>query len=170
MERGLPRQGTQERENSLKEQFKTAALAVTNLYRTAAEGVSLEARKNGYDDALDDVMALLMEDEMTLERVRQWCLVRRRQVTVDSSEEDAPSTSPRRPVSQDQQHEACPRENPGESNPNATAFHVGTTTSARDSVPPSAVERRRRNKRRMALHDFFDMDISNKRRRRPHAH
>lgn len=161
MERGLPRQGTQERENSLKEHFKSAALAVTNLYKTAAEGVSQEARKAGYDDALDDVMALLMEDGMNMERVRQWCLVRRRQMTADSSEEEASSSN--RPASREQ------REATREGLFDNVTFSMGTNTTASRDGGTITADRRRRTKRKPVTQDFFDMDMSGKRRRRPNA-
>ena len=56
--------------------FKTAALSVTNLYKTAASDQT-RAREAGYQDALDDVLAFLDKENLGLGdgegwRVRQW--------------------------------------------------------------------------------------------------
>ncbi|EME46248.1 hypothetical protein DOTSEDRAFT_70295 [Dothistroma septosporum NZE10] len=56
--------------------FKAAALSVTNLYKTAAKSQE-GARKAGYQDALDDLLAFLDKENLGLMdgegwRVRQW--------------------------------------------------------------------------------------------------
>lgn len=56
--------------------FKAAALSVTNLYKTAAKSQEV-ARKAGYQDALDDLLAFLDKENLGLMdgegwRVRQW--------------------------------------------------------------------------------------------------
>ena len=60
--------------------FKAAALSVTNLYKTAASDLA-RAREAGYQDALDDILALLDKENLGLDdgegwRVRQWATER----------------------------------------------------------------------------------------------
>lgn len=60
--------------------FKTAALSVTNLYKTAASDQA-RARQSGYQDALDDLLAFLDKRNLGLGdgegwRVRQWATER----------------------------------------------------------------------------------------------
>ena len=60
--------------------FKTAALTVTNLYKTAVSQEA-QARQAGYQDALDDVLAFLDKENLGLGdgegwRVRQWATER----------------------------------------------------------------------------------------------
>ncbi|KAI5805806.1 hypothetical protein EDC01DRAFT_265092 [Geopyxis carbonaria] len=66
--------------------FKSAALSVTTLYKSAAEQVDRSrriGRTEGYNDCIDDVLNLLVRlegrsDPKTTELVRQWALSRRR--------------------------------------------------------------------------------------------
>ncbi|MCJ1397209.1 hypothetical protein MMC11_000401 [Xylographa trunciseda] len=65
---------------SLLQAFRTAALSVTNLYKTAAVDQK-EARQTGYQDALDDLLAFLDKENLGLGdgegwRVRQWATER----------------------------------------------------------------------------------------------
>ncbi|KAL8803251.1 MAG: hypothetical protein Q9182_003282 [Xanthomendoza sp. 2 TL-2023] len=60
--------------------FKTAALSVTNLYKTAASE-QIRARQNGYQEALDDILAFLDKEHLGLGdgegwKVRQWATER----------------------------------------------------------------------------------------------
>ncbi|MCJ1303303.1 hypothetical protein MMC08_006111 [Hypocenomyce scalaris] len=60
--------------------FKTAALSVTNLYKTAATD-QVRARQAGYQDALDDLLSFLDKENLGLGdgegwRVRQWATER----------------------------------------------------------------------------------------------
>ncbi|KAL8680437.1 MAG: hypothetical protein Q9186_003397 [Xanthomendoza sp. 1 TL-2023] len=60
--------------------FKTAALSVTNLYKTAASD-HIRARQNGYQEALDDILAFLDKEHLGLGdgegwKVRQWATER----------------------------------------------------------------------------------------------
>lgn len=60
--------------------FRTAALSVTNLYKTAASDQT-RARQEGYQDALDDLLAFLDKQNLGLGdgegwRVRQWATAR----------------------------------------------------------------------------------------------
>ncbi|KAL8707244.1 MAG: hypothetical protein Q9220_007687 [cf. Caloplaca sp. 1 TL-2023] len=60
--------------------FKTAALSVTNLYKTAASDQT-RARQAGYQEALDDILAFLDKQNLGLGdgegwRVRQWATER----------------------------------------------------------------------------------------------
>ncbi|KAL8999531.1 MAG: hypothetical protein Q9169_001619 [Polycauliona sp. 2 TL-2023] len=64
----------------LNQAFKTAALHVTNLYKTAALD-QVRARQNGYQEALDDILAFLDKEHLGLGdgegwRVRQWATER----------------------------------------------------------------------------------------------
>ncbi|MCJ1437664.1 hypothetical protein MMC27_007051 [Xylographa pallens] len=65
---------------SLLQAFRTAALSVTNLYKTAAVDQK-EARQSGYQNALDDLLAFLDKENLGLGdgegwRVRQWATER----------------------------------------------------------------------------------------------
>ncbi|KAL8668043.1 MAG: hypothetical protein Q9202_000021 [Teloschistes flavicans] len=65
---------------ALLQSFKTAALSVTNLYKTAASDQA-RARQNGYQDALDDLLIFLDKENLGLGdgegwRVRRWATER----------------------------------------------------------------------------------------------
>lgn len=72
--------------------FKAAALSVTNLYKTAA-AENTRAREQGYQDALDDVLAFLDKENMGLMdgegwRVRRWATERLDDAPRGSDEEE----------------------------------------------------------------------------------
>ena len=77
----LPRSTTaQQPPEQLLQAFKTAALSVTNLYKTAALDQT-RARQNGYQEALDDILAFLDKEHLGLGdgegwKVRQWATER----------------------------------------------------------------------------------------------
>lgn len=77
----LPRStSAQQPPEQLLQAFKTAALSVTNLYKTAAVDQA-RARQNGYQEALDDILAFLDKEHLGLGdgegwRVRQWATER----------------------------------------------------------------------------------------------
>ncbi|KAK4694118.1 hypothetical protein P7C71_g3412, partial [Lecanoromycetidae sp. Uapishka_2] len=80
----LPRSPRMRRSNPPPEQliqsFKSAALSVTNLYKTAAADQA-RAREAGYQDALDDVLAFLDRENLGLGdgegwKVRKWATER----------------------------------------------------------------------------------------------
>ena len=80
----LPRSPRRRRSNPPHEQliqtFKAAALSVTNLYKTAATDQA-QARKAGYQDALDDILSFLDKENLGLGdgegwKVRQWATER----------------------------------------------------------------------------------------------
>ncbi|KAL8724447.1 MAG: hypothetical protein Q9166_007951 [cf. Caloplaca sp. 2 TL-2023] len=77
----LPRSpAAQQPPEQLLQAFKTAALSVTNLYKTAASDQA-RARQNGYQEALDDILAFLDKEHLGLGdgegwKVRQWATER----------------------------------------------------------------------------------------------
>lgn len=77
----LPRSpSAQQPPEQLLQAFKTAALSVTNLYKTAATDQA-RARQNGYQEALDDILAFLDKGHLGLGdgegwKVRQWATER----------------------------------------------------------------------------------------------
>lgn len=80
----LPRSPRRKRSNPPPEQliqsFKSAALSVTNLYKTAAADQT-RAREAGYQDALDDLLTFLDQQNLGLDdgegwKVRQWATER----------------------------------------------------------------------------------------------
>ncbi|KAL8653191.1 MAG: hypothetical protein Q9226_003952 [Calogaya cf. arnoldii] len=77
----LPRSfPAQQPPEQLLQAFKTAALSVTNLYKTAASNQA-GARQSGYQEALDDILAFLDKEHLGLGdgegwRVRQWATER----------------------------------------------------------------------------------------------
>ena len=75
-----PKQRAAQPPEQLLQAFRTAALSVTNLYKTAASDQA-QARRAGYQDALDDVLAFLDKENLGLGdgegwRVRQWATER----------------------------------------------------------------------------------------------
>ncbi len=75
-----PKQRPAQPPEQLIQAFRTAALSVTNLYKTAASDQT-RARQAGYQDALDDVLAFLDKKNLGLGdgegwRVRQWATER----------------------------------------------------------------------------------------------
>ncbi|KAF2458556.1 hypothetical protein BDY21DRAFT_370778 [Lineolata rhizophorae] len=85
--------------------FKTAALSVTNLYKTAASDQT-RAHAEGYQDALDELLGFLDKEDMGLGegegwRVRQWIMERqqtegRAQQTMADSDGDEEAEEERR--------------------------------------------------------------------------
>lgn len=80
----LPRSPRRQRSSQPPEQliqsFKSAALSVTNLYKTAAADQKI-ARDTGYQDALDDLLVFLDKEHIGLDdgegwRIRQWATER----------------------------------------------------------------------------------------------
>ena len=84
LDTSLPRSPRKQQSSQPPEQliqaFKTAALSVTNLYKTAAVDQA-SARESGYQDALDDLLACLDRENIGLGdgegwRIRQWATER----------------------------------------------------------------------------------------------
>lgn len=84
LDTSLPRSPRRRKSNPPPEQliqtFKAAALSVTNLYKTAAADQA-QGRRAGYQDALDDVLAFLDQENLGLDdgegwKVRQWATER----------------------------------------------------------------------------------------------
>lgn len=126
------------RQPDVHQSFRTAALNVTNLYKTALADLE-RVRSDGYQEALDELLAFLDKENMGMtdsegRRIRQWATERLdravpRHVTSDSEEDyldekRARSSSPvmgRNP-------------SPEESRTNEPAADV---THMSDSVPPT---------------------------------
>lgn len=75
-----PKHPTTPRSEQLLQAFKTAALSVTNLYKTAALDQK-QARQTGFQDALDELLTFLDKENLGLGdgegwRVRQWATER----------------------------------------------------------------------------------------------
>lgn len=75
-----PKRTTTQPPEQLLQAFKTAALSVTNLYKTAASNES-RARQAGYQDALDDILSFLDKEKLGLGdgegwQVRKWATER----------------------------------------------------------------------------------------------
>lgn len=66
--------------------FKQAALSVTTLYKCANTEIE-RARKQGYQDALDDLLHLINSDRINpnteITKIREWGLARRRRGSLD---------------------------------------------------------------------------------------
>ena len=85
------------RQPDVHQSFRTAALTVTNLYKSALADLD-RARSDGYQEALDDLLALLDKENLGVDdgegwRIRQWATERLdgalpRQPTSDSDEDD----------------------------------------------------------------------------------
>ncbi|KAI4195317.1 MAG: hypothetical protein LQ346_003482 [Caloplaca aetnensis] len=78
--RAPKRATTQQPPEQLLSAFKTAALSVTNLYKTAASNET-RARQVGYQEALDDILAFLDKEKLGLGdgegwKVRRWATER----------------------------------------------------------------------------------------------
>ena len=75
----LPR-STSRPSELLLQQFKTAALSVTNLYKVSAQAES-QAKEAGYQEAIEDLLHFLDRENLGLTdgegwRVRQWATER----------------------------------------------------------------------------------------------
>lgn len=75
-----PRRRSARPPEKLLQAFKSAALSVTNLYKTAASD-EVQARRQGYQDALDSLLAFLDKENLGLGdgegwKVRQWATER----------------------------------------------------------------------------------------------
>jgi len=96
--RASPRRRRKPTPAELHQAFKSAALTVTQLYKAAlADGQA--ARKAGYQDALDDLLNFLDQENMGLGdgegwRVRQWAT--QHLTNVDGSDSDADSDDEKR--------------------------------------------------------------------------
>jgi hypothetical protein len=85
------------RQPDVHQSFRTAALTVTNLYKSALADLD-RARSDGYQEALDDLLALLDKENLGVDdgegwRIRQWATERLdgalpRQPTSDSDDDD----------------------------------------------------------------------------------
>jgi hypothetical protein len=85
------------RQPDVHQAFRTAALTVTNLYKSALADLD-RARSDGYQEALDDLLALLDKENLGVDdgegwRIRQWATERLdgalpRQPTSDSDDDD----------------------------------------------------------------------------------
>lgn len=89
----LPLQGQNSQESqyayppaALMSAFKQAALSVTTLYKCANTEIE-HARKQGYQDALDDLLHLINSDRISLNsevtKIREWGLARQRRGNLD---------------------------------------------------------------------------------------
>lgn len=80
LNRSLPKSGSTKPPEQLLQAFKSAALSVTNLYKTAAAD-QVQARRLGYQDALDNLLGFLDKENLGLGdgegwKVRQWATER----------------------------------------------------------------------------------------------
>ncbi|KAL8932993.1 MAG: hypothetical protein Q9216_006574 [Gyalolechia sp. 2 TL-2023] len=124
--------------------FKTAALSVTNLYKTAASNET-RARQAGYQDALDDILSFLDKEKLGLGdgegwKVRRWATERldgsTTGIAAGSESDDERGETEKRarsssPVVQDKSNHdtAPPRQSTGSSSPTRV-------TSAPPPMPP----------------------------------
>ncbi len=67
--------GVESSHEELLDVFKAAALSVTKLYKTSTT-VQSKARVDGYQDCLEDLLALLDKGDVDLRTVRRWALER----------------------------------------------------------------------------------------------
>ncbi|KAI9853890.1 MAG: hypothetical protein M1824_000814 [Vezdaea acicularis] len=121
--------------------FKAAALALTNLYKTA-QSEQVRSRQNGYQDALDDLLGFLDQENLGLDdgegwRVRQWATERldggegtNGQGAGDSDEERADTDKRDRSQSPVMNHKNNPSENRESYNP--------TSPQRTTSAPPTS--------------------------------
>lgn len=114
--------------------FRTAALSVTNLYKSAAADQA-SSRQSGYQDALDDLLKFLDRENLGLQdgegwRVRQWATERydgsyhqESENEEDSAEESRPRNSSPEPenISGRPPPESHPTSEPTEEDPNSTS-------------------------------------------------
>lgn len=116
--------------------FKAAALSVTKLYKTAAADQG-RARSEGYQDALDELLAFLDKEDIGLSdgegwRIRRWATERldgRDSVSMESDEEPADKTDrAQSPAVQRSQSATCV--------PSITRLTRTTSPARTESAPP----------------------------------
>ncbi|KAL8947029.1 MAG: hypothetical protein Q9222_006648 [Ikaeria aurantiellina] len=123
--------------------FKTAALSVTNLYKTAASDQT-RARQAGYQEALDDVLAFLDKHNLGLGdgegwKVRQWATEHldeniARAMVSDSDDETEKRARSHSPVLQ---HKSSAEVLSAATQQQQQQQHVGSTSPVRNmSAPP----------------------------------
>ena len=142
-----PKQTTTQPPEELLQAFKTAALSVTNLYKTAASKQA-RARHDGYQEALDDILAFLDKEKLGLGdgegwKVRRWATERLDGTATGAagseSDDERGETEKRArsssPVIQDKSnHENLrPRQQPGSISP------VRITSAPPAPQPPASV-------------------------------
>lgn len=106
-----PKSQVSEPPEQLLQAFKSAALSVTKLYKTAAIDQA-RARSEGYQDALDDLLAFLDKEDLGLNdgegwKIRRWATERLDGRDVQGMESDEERDQPERgssPVLQRSQH------------------------------------------------------------------
>jgi len=109
--------------------FKAAALAVTNLYKVSAADQG-RARAEGYQDALDDLLAFLDKEDIGLSdgegwRIRRWATERL----------DGRAVSPNSMETDDQ---AAENQDRGSSSPEITRSHSASRLSPTHQAPRTA--------------------------------
>lgn len=135
-----PRRNTGQPTEQLLQAFKSAALSVTNLYKTAASDQA-QAHESGYQDALEDLLAFLNKDGLGLgdgegATIRQWVTDRLQGSGHASSESDEEADEEKRgrsssPILQRKlSRESVP---PQHQQPQATQ-----TAPRHESAPPTA--------------------------------
>ncbi|MCJ1282729.1 hypothetical protein MMC26_002054 [Xylographa opegraphella] len=118
---------------SLLQAFRTAALSMTNLYKTAAVEQK-EARQSGYQDALDDLLVFLDKENLGLGdgegwRVRQWATER------------LDGTPPAPTGSDSDEDRAEPEKRTGSSSPVLRQKHIPESTQRRSPSRSSSPAR-----------------------------
>ncbi|KAB8342887.1 hypothetical protein FH972_022484 [Carpinus fangiana] len=157
LDTSLPRtrRRRQQGHNEVLQAFKAAALSVTQLYKNASADVEA-ARASGYQDALDDILAFLDQENIGLDdgegwRVRQWATERLSPNSFafasdgedDDKDERPRTTSPIASTTRDtlRRQESQPQEQPHErqnqSAPPVENVHTQSTSSdSASSQPP----------------------------------
>jgi len=122
---------TAEQPEQLLQAFKTAALSVTNLYKSAAQDHT-RARSEGYQDALDDLLSFLDKEDIGLSDgegwlIRKWATERLdgRETTIRAQESDDEAEQTDRASSPVLQR-------------NETTSHTSTRTASPSSTESSA--------------------------------
>ncbi len=148
LDTSLPRSSPRRRkrrqaQGQLLQAFKAAALSVTQLYKNATLNED-NARSVGYQDALDELLAFLDQENLGLGdgegwRVRQWATKRLSSTTYGSegeaeSEEEKRTRSLSPVIRHEQSLEAPPRTEQASSEPPQAA--PATSTSITRSIPP----------------------------------
>ena len=140
----LPKSTRRQPPEQLLSAFKAAALSVTNLYKTAASDQD-QARKQGYQEALDELLHFLDNESLGLGdgegwKVRQWATERYdgsppAADTHDSDDEAADAASQGRGSSPTTRRKASREANAARQSPPSTS-PIRTVSAVSQTLPP----------------------------------
>ena len=138
----LPSSASAQPPEQLLQAFKTAALSVTNLYKTALADQG-SARHLGYQEALEDLRAFLDREKLALDdgdgqKIRKWVVSRIDGTgTTTTSDSDDERADDRREARRTGSSSPARKESPDTARQAPTTSTTSTSATSTTSVPPT---------------------------------